>query len=107
MKLIKEIRMRKNLQNLILFMLFALIFTLPENHIFGDIALIVIIFLIAYVSSYINIVPVWKGFLYSFFVTLIIVVVFLATITLFPNISYLLLMAILAITGFLCTYLIG
>ncbi|MBT2681767.1 hypothetical protein J7E38_22675 [Bacillus sp. ISL-35] len=107
MNLIKEIRMRKNLQNLILFMLFALIFTLPGNHIFGDIALMVIIFFIAYISSYINIVPFWKGLLYSFLVTLIIVAVFLATITLFPTISNLLLMAIIALTGFLCTYLIG
>jgi hypothetical protein len=107
MKLIKKIKLYKVFQNILLLGLFALIFLLPEENIFGDIALLLILFLIAYISSYINVVPVWKGLFFSVLVTLIIVVVFLGTITLFPNISVILLMCIVALAGFLGTYLIG
>jgi hypothetical protein len=107
MNLLERIRTYKGLQNILLIGLFGLIFILPEESILGDIAILVIIFLIAYISSYIQVVPIWKGLLFSVLVTLIIVVVFLGTITFFPNISVILLMCIVAITGFLCTYLIG
>ncbi|WP_079505118.1 hypothetical protein [Mesobacillus jeotgali] len=107
MKLIERIKEHKGFQNILLLGLFALIFILPEENIFGDIAILLIIFLIAYISSYINVVPVWKGLFFSVLVTLIIVIVFYGTITLFPNISILLLMCIVALAGFLSTYLIG
>lgn len=107
MNLIEVIRTNKKLQNILLLGLFGLILILPEEHIMGDIAILLIIFLIAYISSYLKVVPVWKGLFFSALVTLIIVAVFLGTITLFPNISIILLMSIMALAGFLSTYLIG
>lgn len=107
MNLFEIIRTHKGLQNILLLGLFGLIFILPEEHIMGDIAILLIIFLIAYISSYVQVVPVWKGLFFSALVTLIIVAVFLGTIILFPNISIILLISIIALAGFLSTYLIG
>ena len=107
MNLIEKIRTHKGLQNILLLGLFSLLFILPGESIFGDVAIGLIIFLLAYVSSYINVDPVWKGLFFSFIGTLIIVAVFLGTITLFPNIPIILLMCIISLAGFLSTYLIG
>ncbi|HAQ06411.1 MAG TPA: hypothetical protein DCR24_02360 [Bacillus bacterium] len=100
MNLIEKIRTHKGLQNILLLGLFSLLFILPGESIFGDVAIGLIIFLLAYV-------PVWKGLFFSFIGTLIIVAVFLGTITLFPNIPIILLMCIISLAGFLSTYLIG
>ena len=106
-KCIEQIRIRKGLQNLILISLFGLLFILPEQYVLTDIVYVMILFLIAYISAYIQMSPVWKGLLYSLIVTLIVVVVILSIITLFPHIPYILLLVIAAVTAGLSIYLVG
>jgi energy-converting hydrogenase Eha subunit B len=106
-KWIEQVRKRKGLQNLILITLFGVLFFLPEQYILTDIAYVLIVFLIAYISSYLQTDPIWKGLFYSLIVTLIVVVVFLSIITLFPHIPYMLLLVIVAVTAGLSVYWIG
>jgi hypothetical protein len=106
-KLIDELRIRKGLRNLIIILLVGLVYFLPQPYVLTDIAYVLIIFLIANLSSYIETDPLWKGLLYSSIVTLIIVAVFLTTITLIPQIPYVLLLVIVGLTAGLSIYLIG
>jgi|UPI0005D0EBE2 hypothetical protein len=106
-KWFRKLRTQPKIQNRILLVLFVMLFILPEQYIYTDIAYVVILFFISYISTYTNTEPIWKGLLYSFCVTAIVIAVFLTTLSLFPHIPYILLLIIVAVTGILSTYWIG
>jgi hypothetical protein len=106
-KWFKQLCARRKIQNCILFVLFVMLFILPEQYIYTDFAYVIILFFIAYISTYIKTEPIWKGLLYSFCVTAIVIAVFFTTLSLFPHIPYILLLIIVALTGLLSTYWIG
>ena len=65
-KWLEKIKMQKGLRNLILLALFVLMFILPEQYVLTDIAYLLILFFIAYISTYIETTPIWKGVFFSF-----------------------------------------
>lgn len=106
-KWIEQLKMRRGLRNFILLALFVLIFTFPELGALTGIVYLLILFLISYISSYIETTPIWKGLFFSFLVVVIAVIAFLTIVTLFPHIPYVLLLIIVAIIAGLSTYWIG
>ncbi|OLS35574.1 hypothetical protein BTR25_19390 [Bacillus sp. MRMR6] len=103
-KWLDELRIRKGLRNIIIIFLVGLVYFLPQPYVLTDIAYVLIIFLLAYLSSYIETDSLWKGLLYSLIVTIIVVVVFLTIITLFPQIPYVLLLVTVCLTTGLSIY---
>jgi hypothetical protein len=99
-------KLKENSKSIIIF-LFLVILVLPDQYNWTDIAYLVILFFIVYLSAYIDEKPIWKGFFYSFLAVAIVAVVAVTTVTLFPQIPYIALIAIVTVTGFGCTYLIG
>ncbi|MBQ6445957.1 hypothetical protein KGR20_10160 [Cytobacillus oceanisediminis] len=104
---LENLRRKKGQQNLFILILFGLFFLLPEQYLLTNFAYAIILFLIAYISAYIEIDPVWKGLLFSLIVTLIVIVIILSIVSLFPNIPFLLLILVTIITAGLAIYWIG
>jgi len=104
---IEQIRQNKRLRSVIFILLLGLVYFLPQPYVLTDIAYVLILFLIVYISSYIHTVPAWKGLVYSLIGTIIVIVVFLSIITLFPNIPFLLVLVIVTLTAGLYRYLIS
>ncbi|SFA71491.1 MULTISPECIES: hypothetical protein [unclassified Bacillus (in: firmicutes)] len=103
------LRLKENkiLRNMILLGLLIVLYCLPQDWSYLELIYVMILFLIAFISTYIEKESISKGLFLSLYVTSIIVIVSLATVSLFPAISSINLIVVMGFTGFLCTYLIG